>query len=285
MLLILIIISLLVPRLSSLSQFSPSTFPIPSCPLASSLSLSWDFLFPTHDARATVADDGVVLAAVGIIAPTRSAVRRYAVRRRNGNSGKGRPRSKADQRKADDLAAARAAAVAAGVATEVDFAAPPKRVFKKDIPTVKRRVGRPRKVLVPPVEEERGISSEERAPVSTPVSCSLRPSSDVVNNRTGVTVGETRVAEAAAAEARGDERQRRHRSSQRGYARAGSTGLEGQGSRRFEDDGGSDPEAGGRGGGGAVAGGASPRASDEGHAPPEVERNLATEGSAGRPPR
>ncbi|CAN0145686.1 unnamed protein product, partial [Scytosiphon promiscuus] len=81
-----------------------------------------------------------------------TAVRRYAVRRRNGNSGKGRPRSKADQRKAEDLAAARAAAVAAGVATEADFAAPPRRVLKKDVPTVKRKVGRPRKARVPPVE-------------------------------------------------------------------------------------------------------------------------------------
>ncbi|CAM9419727.1 unnamed protein product [Ectocarpus fasciculatus] len=81
------------------------------------------------------------------------AIRRYETRRRNGNSGKGKPRSKADQRKAEELAAARAAAIAAGLATEVDFAPPaPRRVFKKDIPTVKRRRGRPRKVLT---EEEK----------------------------------------------------------------------------------------------------------------------------------
>ncbi|CBJ33150.1 hypothetical protein Esi_0433_0006 [Ectocarpus siliculosus] len=81
------------------------------------------------------------------------AIRRYEARRRNGNSGKGKPRSKADQRKAEELAAARAAAIAAGLATEADFAPPaPRRIFKKDIPTVKRRRGRPRKVLT---EEEK----------------------------------------------------------------------------------------------------------------------------------
>ncbi|CAN0285043.1 unnamed protein product, partial [Ectocarpus sp. 8 AP-2014] len=81
------------------------------------------------------------------------AIRRYETRRRNGNSGKGKPRSKADQRKAEELAAARAAAIAAGLATEADFAPPaPRSVFKKDIPTVKRRRGRPRKVLT---EEEK----------------------------------------------------------------------------------------------------------------------------------
>ncbi|CAN0458845.1 unnamed protein product [Ectocarpus sp. 12 AP-2014] len=81
------------------------------------------------------------------------AIRRYETRRRNGNSGKGKPRSKADQRKAEELAAARAAAIAAGLATEADFAPlAPRRVFKKDIPTVKRRRGRPRKILT---EEEK----------------------------------------------------------------------------------------------------------------------------------
>ncbi|CAM9632246.1 unnamed protein product [Ectocarpus sp. 13 AM-2016] len=81
------------------------------------------------------------------------AIRRYETRRRNGNSGKGKPRSKADQRKAQELAAARAAAIAAGLATEADFAPPARRrVFKKDIPTVKRRHGRPRKILT---EEEK----------------------------------------------------------------------------------------------------------------------------------
>ncbi|CAN0401432.1 unnamed protein product, partial [Ectocarpus sp. 12 AP-2014] len=81
------------------------------------------------------------------------AIRRYETRRRNGNSGKGKPRSTADQKKAEELAAARAAAIAAGLATEADFAPPAlRRVFKKDIPTVKRRRGRPRKILT---EEEK----------------------------------------------------------------------------------------------------------------------------------
>ena len=74
------------------------------------------------------------------------AIRRYETRRRNGNSGKGKPRSKADQKKAEELAAARAAAIAAGLATEADFAPPPRRVPRRLIPTVKRRPGRPRKL-------------------------------------------------------------------------------------------------------------------------------------------
>ena len=104
------------------------------------------------------------------------AVRRYETRRRNGNSGKGKPRSKADQKKAEELAAARAAVIAAGLATEADFAPPPKRVAKKDVPTVKRRPGRPKKVLT---EEERAAKALREAtgprPVGRPRKLTVKP--------------------------------------------------------------------------------------------------------------
>ena len=93
------------------------------------------------------------------------AKRAYETRRRNGNSGKGRPRSRVDQARALEMATraaeARAAAVRAGYATEDDFVVPPEgkrelavpaRIKKKDTPWVKRKPGRPRKVLT---EEER----------------------------------------------------------------------------------------------------------------------------------
>lgn len=86
------------------------------------------------------------------------AKRAYAVRRLNGNSGKGRPRRNVDHAKAlakaAKLAAERAAMIKAGLATEADFIEPPKKpkvrgIPKKDIPTVKNRRGKPRKLLTP----------------------------------------------------------------------------------------------------------------------------------------
>ena len=80
------------------------------------------------------------------------AKRAYAVRRANGNSGKGRPRSRVDQAKAvaeaRETAAAREALIKAGLATAADFEEKPKvkRVPKNEIPTVRNRRGRPRKL-------------------------------------------------------------------------------------------------------------------------------------------
>ncbi|CAM9829402.1 unnamed protein product, partial [Hapterophycus canaliculatus] len=74
-----------------------------------------------------------------------------------------------------------------------DFQAPPKRVFKKDIPTVKRKVGRPRKLPVPPVEEERAASSAERKSASATVSASAEPPRRVAHSLAS-TVRKTRVA-------------------------------------------------------------------------------------------
>lgn len=103
---------------------------------------------------------------------THRAIRRYETRRRNGNSGKGKPRSKADQKKAEELAAARAAAIAAGLATEADFAPPRKRIPKKDIPTVKRRRGRPRRVLT---AEEQAAKALGPRPVGRPRKLPVEP--------------------------------------------------------------------------------------------------------------
>lgn len=73
------------------------------------------------------------------------AKKAYAVRRLNGKSGKGRPLSKVNQAKALAEAAERDAAIKAGLATEADFVVSP-RIYKKDVPTVKNRPGRPRKI-------------------------------------------------------------------------------------------------------------------------------------------
>lgn len=93
------------------------------------------------------------------------AKRAYAVRCANGNSGKGRPRSRADQAKAlvaaAKAAAARDAAIKAGLATVADFEEKPKvkKVPKKDIPTVVNRRGRPRKLRTK--EEKAAIAFRE----------------------------------------------------------------------------------------------------------------------------
>lgn len=102
------------------------------------------------------------------------AKRAYETRRRNGNSGMGRPRSKVDQVRAAELAAraaeARAAAIQAGYATEDEFNVPtegrrpsfPVKVKKKVVPRAKRRRGRPRKLLT--YEERVDIAFREVLP-------------------------------------------------------------------------------------------------------------------------
>lgn len=102
------------------------------------------------------------------------AKRAYETRRRNGNSGMGRPRSKVDQVRAVEFAAraaeARAAAVQAGYATDNEFNVStegrrPKisvKVKKKVVPQAKRRRGRPRKLLT--YEERVDIAFREVFP-------------------------------------------------------------------------------------------------------------------------
>lgn len=96
------------------------------------------------------------------------AKRAYETRRRNGNSGMGRPRSKVDQVRAAEFAAraaeARAAAVQAGYALENEFNVPTEgRPPKISVgPQAKRRRGRPRKMLT--YEERVDIAFREVFP-------------------------------------------------------------------------------------------------------------------------